>query len=267
MSAKKINCYQKEYDKEFLAKSFLYGIAFGKNITTYENNIVCLSVKDEEDVIFAVKKAYIDMSPRTFHKNTDWWQDKENVKFTKKGEPKDERTKEKEDEWQEAKNKVLANLAKKFADYFKESNPKDFNDWHEETCDYFLTEFKKPLDNFGYISKSSLSYGKAQKIVNMTFKYLFCFDDARNYYDKFTPCHVPLDSYILDWYNQAAKENKNPNIKPCKTKWSNLKEPEYNTIQSNIKNLLKENYNPFLAEFYIWAQYRGDSPESDLYKE
>lgn len=236
------DCFKKatnNYTNQFLSSAFLRGIAFGKNVSDFESESAIMSLENKNDIILAIRKAYIDMSPRTFDKNKDWWNNPENAKPNK-----NERVKTKENEWQAAKNKIFTWLAGEFHTYFQ-NGCNDFNDWHKTICNDFLERFKPILNQYGYDADKSLKYGKAQKIVNMTFKYLFCFDDVKA--DDFKDCHMPIDSYILNWYNDIS-----PN--KCDVPWSDLKEKQYYELQDEIKGILG-NYNPFLAEFYIWAEY------------
>ena len=172
------------YNNQFLSSAFLRGIAFGKNVSVFNNSSATMSIKNIDDIILAVKKAYIDMSPRTFEKNDDWWKNPQNVKIDKKGKLKNERTKDMENDWQVAKNKEFEWLAGEFYTYFQ-NGCGAFKVWHKTICNDFLERFKPILNQYGYDADKSLKYGKAQKIVNMTFKYLFCFDDAKNYAEKF----------------------------------------------------------------------------------
>ena len=239
------DCFKKatnNYTNQFLSSAFLRGIAFGKNVSDFESESAIMSLENKNDIILAIRKAYIDMSPRTFDKNKDWWNNPENAKPNK-----NERVKTKENEWQAAKNKIFTWLAGEFHTYFQNDSYKRFEDWHKTICGEFLTKFKPILDEYGYNPETSLKYGKAQKIDNMTFKYLFCFDEAENYGEKFDVCHMPIDSYILNWYNDSSK-NK------CTVDWSDLEEKQYYELQNEIKKILG-NYHPFLAEFYIWAEY------------
>lgn len=47
-------------------------------------------------------------------------------------------------------------------------------------CDQFKESSYKDLG----------TYGKAQKIINMSFKYLFCCEDAEEHYAHFQYCHT-----------------------------------------------------------------------------
>lgn len=248
MAKKKFNkeCFKNPnnyYDRKYLGDAFLRGIAFGKNVADFNGKTAIMSIECKDDIVFAVKKAYIDMSPRTFKKNNAWWESPDNA--YKEGK---ERLPAKELSWQEEKASIFAWLAEKFHVYFHKPC-ENFEEWHEQTCDEFIKKFKPVLENYGYDADQSLKYGKAQKIVNMTFKYLFCFDDAEKYEVKFEACHMPIDSYILNWYNDICDEN-------CKTVWSELEKNQYYALEEKIKTLL-DGKNPFLAEFFIWAEYNN----------
>ena len=66
----------------------------------------------------------------------------------------------------------------------------NFDSFHEKLCDEFVDAFR----NDGvYIH----TYGNAQKMVNILFKYLTCFSDYANYADLFSYCHIPIDGIIL----------------------------------------------------------------------
>lgn len=235
------NCFENQiYNPAFLSSAFLRGIAFGKGVSQFNNGVAIMSIKNKEDIVLAIKKAYIDMSPRTFKKIDTWWNNKNNAKSG------NERKKDVEKAWQDAKKELFEWLAVEFYTYFQ-NDCTDFDNWHKTICEGFLNRFKPILNEYGYDAEKSLKYGKAQKIINMTFKYLFCFDDAENYGEKFNVCHMPIDSYILNWYNDSSKDK-------CIVAWSDLEKEQYYKIQENIKNIL-DGYNPFLAEFYIWAEY------------
>ena len=231
-------------------KAFKYALFFGKDI--HPGDEVFVSVCNEDDVLLAVKKAYIDMSPRTFKKKDDHT-DEDKINPVEK-------------------NNLFNYLAKKISGYFSgREQVDDFNAWHKELCEYFIKEYKRILAN-AKMKADGVTYGKAQKIVNMTFKYAYCFDDACNYAQKFEPCQIPLDHYILDWFFSWYKEiweEQNPGKKLTKSgkytlcKWSNLdyeKEngeliPQYKEIQEAIKNRLSaRNVTPLEAEFLIWYE-------------
>ena len=96
-------------------------------------------------------------------------------------------------------------LACKLYDYMNNTDSScwqqsDYDKWHWETCKEFKSDFNSITGITG------IAFGKAQKIVNMSFKYLFCLQNAedKKYAEKFEYCHMPLDSYTLEWYKQVV---------------------------------------------------------------
>ena len=82
-------------------------------------------------------------------------------------------------------------LAKELFDYIH-SVDTDFEVWHKNTCLAFCEKIN--------LCHGRIPYGKAQKIVNMSFKYLFCLNDSQKYDTKFKGCHMALDQYTLEWF-------------------------------------------------------------------
>ena len=235
------------YNYIFLSHSFLRGVAFSKNVTDFDNNGLCtMNIDNHKDVLLAVKKAYIDLQPRTYKKIFNWWKDSNNVK--KDGSRQNHIQKK----WENDKIKILEKLADDIENYLKNPN-KQFDEWHNEECNDFLNNFNPMLNKYGY---ESITYGKAQKIINMTFKYLFCFDDAMNYIAVFDKCHMPIDSYILKWYEKEVIKGKSGI-----SSWSDMTDTQYFNLQSKIKKYISQNPNlegpnQFLSEFYIWDRYK-----------
>lgn len=186
---------------------------------------------------------------------------------------------------EELRKEALKRLSAKFKEYFEapEKNKDEFNAWHEQCCKEFQTEYNKSLKG----KYHEIKYGKAQKIVNMTFKYLFCYVDADNFEGHFLYCHMPLDSFTLTWYRREAKkymkqngelwyqDNKN---RVDNLTWSDMEGDEYIKIQEDISKILV-NYkikignqeillpeNSLEAEFYIWQNERNDGSLKDLFK-
>ena len=143
---------------------------------------------------------------------------------------------------------IQSELFQEFEKYFDNEYPKtkeDFNLKHKKMCECWTDQFKNSLG----------TYGKAQKIVNMTFKYLFCSD----YIDKdyFDYCHMPLDSYTLEWFRRKT-ENE---IKF--DKWSNLDYDKYVKITEKIFEILQQ--KPLVAEFKIWPEIQKHLAAEEFY--
>lgn len=102
------------------------------------------------------------------------------------------------------------------------------------------------------------SFGKAQKIVNMGFKYLYCLNKS-NPDAKFDKRDIPLDKNILDFYYRAKLNNKNDKKI---TSWSRITKDQYLQIQDNLKQYIKDlgfDMNPIEVEFIIWNYAMSNS--------
>lgn len=95
------------------------------------------------------------------------------------------------------------------------------------------------------------SFGKAQKVVNMTFKYLYCLDYKPNGKNiDFSKVDIPLDDFILDfYYEKVAKTKSKKNIS-----WSNIGENDYKNIQNEFKSYINK-VNPFKGLKPIEAEF------------
>ncbi len=87
-------------------------------------------------------------------------------------------------------------------------------------------------DTIGNGNRYVTGFGLAQKLINMTFKYLYVFSDLI-FVDKsipdFSSCDCPLDNIII----------KKAHIKDCV--WSKLTEQQYLECQAKITELLNAN--------------------------
>ncbi len=174
---------------------------------------------------------------------------------------------------------AISNIANCFCRYFQNIAPTsedEFYSIHSKLCKRVTEEFQSFY--------SLISYGQAQKIVNMTFKYLYCAKNRAPKYECFFQyCHMTLDSYTLAWFkhdvvkkwwNKKAENNKINLTELDGIKWSRINEdgeegkPEhfsYSWFQKLIRDYLKENpayyrdsngnpLQPFFAEFWIWPE-------------
>ena len=160
----------------------------------------------------------------------------------------------------------------RFLDYFTHDplTEEDFDDWHHTTCQMFLDNLNSEGDAYRHLPElyTNLAYGKAQKIVNMMFKHLYCFDSKEPWDDKwelyFRPCHVTLDNFTLVWFERKVVPQRIES-------WSNLvyagdsvDTNNYRFYLQHIRNFfarekkdpasLYANVTPFQAEFYIWPE-------------
>ena len=202
-----------------------------------------LSVTETDHVLLAVRKAYADMAMRTIKGFGD-------VSAEKKEE-------------------LRKNFANKFIDAFcKAEAPltqEAFDARHQEVCEDFLTKLNKLCTDCGV--EEPPCYGKAQKIVNMTFKYLYLFEKNEPIQPLFAFCHMPLDSSIFRYLKEKFKEH-GLDAKLFETAWSKLNAGQYREIQTAIRGYCREYSSdyadaadeyaklPFCAEFPIWEEMR-----------
>lgn len=208
-----------------IATSFFKGIK-----STNKNGL--LKPNDEKSISVAINLAYGD-AKRTMTKIANYSSEKE---------------------------EAFKNLNEKFKNYFNNNAPantESFNTAHKKLCEIWCNAFSKTSpDVIG-------TYGKAQKIVNMTFKYLYCCNNINGFDDHFKYCHMPLDSFTLEWYKRTicSKDIKND------MKWSSLDIQTYEKLSNKIydylltaqQTLIDKNGNkvdlsqtPLIAEFIVW---------------
>ena len=170
-------------------------------------------------------------------------------------------------------------LRDRLEDYFKTytiTSQKDFDDWHKETCENLIDKF----GTWGVDSK--LTYGQAQKWVNISFKYLYAFTlfgccikgfPAEIVVEKMKYCHLPLDNIVICSLSKTEiKELKKKDSKWKINKkswtydgrsWSKLTETDYITIQKELREVFgdtRKGQTMLQIDFDIWG---GSSVENE----
>jgi len=136
----------------------------------------------------------------------------------------------------------------------------DYDRWLRKTGRKFLLDCS---------SFKSFKFGKAQKIINVTMKHLYCYNISEAYFDY---CHIALDSMTYTGRPKNALDRgfyKNEVNTGATTKaFSNLIYCEYIKIQKKMRKYLSTGSHgyvdtntrvvltPFKAEFYIWSRYK-----------
>ena len=114
------------------------------------------------------------------------------------------------------------------ADLYKPKNAEAFESWYESLLSNSTTN-------------TSLTVGQAQKIINMSFKYLFCCADIRNSkLSHFTWCHMPLDSVTLEWLGMKGLV------------WNSINDSELYSMITNFARNKAHNSNLLLKDFEVW---------------
>lgn len=171
-------------------------------------------------------------------------------------------------------SKLGERYIKNFVEFFDNDdnskiNLKKFDNWHNKMCDEFLKTFNRYYE--------SLAYGKAQKIVNMTFKGIYCLKGAEQKEEYFKYCHMPLDSLTLEWFKRNCKINGKAITKGKVLPWSKLEyatnknkdKYSYPEIMKSIREFFKNGtgWTPLKAEFLIWPQIQLELAAEGLVSE
>lgn len=139
----------------------------------------------------------------------------------------------------------------------------DFDNWHRERCEDVLVEIQKYYTNG---DSTPVHYGKAQKIVNITFKGCYCLEGADQKEDLFKHCHMPLDSFTLEWFyrevvtkwwnkqNQVGRDNRIN--KTQLNSWSNIDYLDANIGNSTVSRIERykdDNLTRIINGFYHYV--------------
>ena len=124
----------------------------------------------------------------------------------------------------------------------KRASESAFDGWHAETCDALIKAF----------GGDEMSYGHAQKWLNMSLKYLFTahalkLDDIGQIESWYPFAHLPVDNVVLESLARTGFDHKVP------LPWSKLTKDDYLIFQHAVRQTFKE--CPMDVEFMLW---RGD---------
>lgn len=129
-----------------------------------------------------------------------------------------------------------------------------FDKWHEDTCKTIIEVFEQTIGN-GW----ELSYGQAQKWLNMTLKYLYMlsykFSDA-----QLSRFHAVIDKNIL-----VEAKNRFGVRKPAKP-WSSWSQDDYVKYQKELRKCVKEKEKKslFAWEFEAWNDSRRGRTKNEF---
>jgi len=184
---------------------------------------------------------------------------------------------------------------KKFVDYFLHQsvdfkNQDAFDKWHHEMCEIFLKVI-------GPKYQGGLNYGKAQKIVNMTFKNVYCLKGLHNSEEYYRWCHMPLDSITLEWVGRtqtSIKEEESNYLRKGRIpSWSKMNYEEKNSfknsegkcyysykeiqkaiftyfaeyVEKNPATKYLKGCTPFQAEFFVWQYMQLELSAEEFYNQ
>ena len=144
---------------------------------------------------------------------------------------------------------ALSALLEKPVSANKEQWRYGFDQWHGDLCNVLKSYYDTSL---GQDTKTRLTYGQAQKWINMTLKY--CWVCGRDNTHWFSVAHVAVDEIILI----AAQREEVIAKRPCRkwSVWDNRQ--EYQVFQNSFRDFAaKKNKTPLELEFDWWLKYRS----------
>lgn len=141
----------------------------------------------------------------------------------------------------------LTEVAKELCNYF--DGDKKFDDKYSDWCKALIDSYKTYLAD-------GITYGQAQKIINMAFKYLYCICDrcrgGEKYKKKFDKCHMPLDSFSLEWFKRKFKEDDFSNAESYPENYKKL--PENLFTKGEKKKLKAESIGAWSSMQKTWEK-------------
>lgn len=212
---------------------------------------------NEKAIEDAVKLAFPDITPRTMTRNRNDEKVIKELKETKFEELYKNLLKYKIS----GKDNFTTLIEKWFNRKDSEKTEPEFDTFHHEACETVI-EFLKAA---GY-DDESCAYGKAQKVVNMTFKHLYCMEGALCLCSSksFEFCHMALDSFTLEWLKRTKDKGQSKIVKGKIGSWSTIQNTptpkfySYDELVEKIREVIpKTEYKgltPLQAEFYIWPE-------------
>jgi hypothetical protein len=131
---------------------------------------------------------------------------------------------------------------------------REFDQWHTDLCRALKTYYSTELQNLQ--SEIRLTYGQAQKWVNMTMKYCWvCGNaDVAGLDPWYSVAHVAVDEVIL----VAAEKSGVVKIRPC-GRWSTWDDQQaYKDFQNTLRQTAdKQPQSPLELEYGWWLKYRS----------
>ena len=134
---------------------------------------------------------------------------------------------------------------------FNENFAKDYDSWHESLCQS---------------SKYGMNYGVWQKLINMTFKYLYCFKNVpmSKFPDvQWHDMHCPIDSKIaicilclMEHQNiqigfEIIKSISKNGSDQIGVNWNNIEHENYRLVQDIIRKLCDKHSGPIPSKLYF----------------
>ncbi len=138
----------------------------------------------------------------------------------------------------------------------------NFDLFHGELCESFLEGINKIRKNDDL---AELTYGQAQKLINLTFKYLTTYSDYEKYADLFHFSHMVIDSTVLETLLSNRKLSQFIKIGSTKVDftvshgWTNMDKEEYYNLLTEYRKAIDSylgDKSYMHLEYCIWSNKR-----------
>ena len=136
------------------------------------------------------------------------------------------------------------------------STQSEFDEIHHMLCTTFLDEMNEVRLKYGY---EPLNYGQAQKMINMSIKYLTLYSDYEENAHLFKYCHMPIDRIVLkslknDFGFRNITSDISYKVGEEKQSWSNFSYDFYRELLNDIRSNINLNDHTYLElEYNIWG--------------
>jgi len=147
------------------------------------------------------------------------------------------------------------------------SNQTSFDTAHDNLCSS-LCGYYNGFSSKGQRGNSKITYGIAQKLVNMTLKYLYVAHRLNpslnllpnNSVEDFF--HCPVDSFILrklkladpNYFKMISATDST--VQFCKNSWSNFTRDNYISFLKVFRKKLLSGIKQLEVDFYLWSNSR-----------
>ncbi len=240
---------------EMISKTLIDGFARAINADDFFSR----SIRSRTDVISAVKNVYFHPDRPVFRRASE-----------RGGPAKMGRAAYKMIEiapCRESVEDLIDELGSHIWKYFnlepnKANNQTNFDELHEQLCDLFLGGINPLRSGVGY---APMSYGQAQKLINLTFKYLTCYGDYPEFSDLFHYSHMTLDSIVIaklrDTKTMTAilgAQQPIDGIHASNLTWTSFTKNDYKTFVNESRRVfggyLGTQWSFMHLEYCLWAQ-------------
>lgn len=216
---------------------------------------------DEEKILKCIERAYRDLNRTIKYSFSQSVLDKKSDQTL---------SQDARDKYIEAKNHFKNDLTKKIQEAVNSIPAAKFDDWHQTICGLIVTCNPKVEGSNVTVLKKNLTYGQAQKWVNMTLKYMWLMGLITEDVEK--QLYIPIDKYILEALCKEKYEFKLFSIKrdgdtykvsnkPSKKDsnewypWSEFPDKDfYYGFNKELNSLIGNNKLPIVWENDVWIK-------------